>query len=84
MKFELNRRTGQVQIVKSEPKTVADIMVGVKRQFRYAIQRDNIQDSEILDIINKVAAGTRNVRYLVDTNNVTRLRDIAAFIVNNS
>jgi len=81
MKFELNRRTLQVQMVRDDELSTPELLRRVKYQFRSHINNMEILDGEILDLISKVKGGTRNIRYLVNGGNVLRLRDIANFIV---
>lgn len=63
-KFELDCRTGMMQVKRDKPPPGDQVFRQVKRIYGELITRNGIADDTINSIITKVKSGTRNIHYL--------------------
>ena len=80
-RFEINCRTGQVGI-KQEPKLTNEQIVKRVQQVHYRLVAvHKITDDELKTLVQKIMTGTRNLHYLTNKDNHTRLKDVATYII---
>jgi hypothetical protein len=80
-KFNLNPRTGRVELNRPEHKPVDEILREVKGHRRDLIRAHSITDEELRMLIIRIVSGTRNVQYLARGTDYARLKDLIAYIV---
>jgi hypothetical protein len=79
-KYQLNIRTGQVEVYRPRHKTVSEIVLDVKRRRGDLIRAHTVSDEELTVLVTKIAGGIRNTQYLAKGDH-HRLKDLASFIV---
>lgn len=80
-KFGWDSKIGTFGKVKPEEKTPVQVLSTVTRVHSHMIKQNNITEAELLEMINKVFTGTRNIRYLVDAKDPKRLEAVGYTIL---
>lgn len=80
-KFGWDKSMGSFGKLKEEQKTPVQVLSTVQRTHSHRIRANNITEAELLEMINKVFTGTRNIRYLVDPKDPKRLEEVGYTIL---
>jgi glutathione synthase/RimK-type ligase-like ATP-grasp enzyme len=82
-KFAFNPRTCQVEAVVPERPNANQVFKQVKSRMGRELERIEMSDTELRDLVTKMMAGTRNIMYLGRDYEERRRIDVIVRAINN-